>query len=141
VSHDRYLLERVCDTQVALLGDGKIREMPGGVEQYLELLHAMEPVASQGGSSAARDSGSASVAPSAAAGPTPAELRDARKDMARVEKQLARLAEREDRIHAAMAESATDHARVLELNGQLRDIVDERERLELEWLAAAEVAG
>ncbi len=61
--------------------------------------------------------------------------------MARVEKQLARLAEREDRIHAAMAESATDHARVLELNGQLREIVDERERLELEWLAAAEIVG
>ncbi|HEV7173564.1 ABC-F family ATP-binding cassette domain-containing protein [Pedococcus sp.] len=141
VSHDRYLLERVCDTQVALLGDGKIREMPGGVEQYLELLHAMEPVAAQGGSSAARESASASATVSAPAGPTPAELRDARKDMARVEKQLARLAEREDRIHVAMAEAATDHGRVLELNGQLREIVDERERLELEWLAAAEVAG
>ena len=35
VSHDRYLLERVCDRQVALLGDGRLRELPGGVEQYL----------------------------------------------------------------------------------------------------------
>jgi hypothetical protein len=40
-----------------------------------------------------------------------------------------------------MVDAATDHARVLELNGQLRDIVDEREELELAWLAAAEVAG
>ena len=61
--------------------------------------------------------------------------------MARIEKQLARLAEREERLHSAMAEAATDHAKVLELNGQLRGIVDERESLELEWLAAAEVAG
>jgi hypothetical protein len=40
-----------------------------------------------------------------------------------------------------MAEAATDHARVLELNGQLRDVVNEREELELEWLAAAEIVG
>ena len=37
VSHDRYLLERMCDRQVALLGDGAIRDLPGGVEQYLDL--------------------------------------------------------------------------------------------------------
>ena len=42
VSHDRYLLERVCDRQVALMGDGRVRELPGGVEQYLELRHAEE---------------------------------------------------------------------------------------------------
>ena len=35
VSHDRYLLERVCDRQVALLGDGRLRDLPGGVEEYL----------------------------------------------------------------------------------------------------------
>ena len=37
VSHDRYLLERVTDHQMALLGDGKLRGLPGGVDQYLEL--------------------------------------------------------------------------------------------------------
>ena len=36
VSHDRYLLERVCDRQVALLGDGRVRDLPGGVEEYLD---------------------------------------------------------------------------------------------------------
>ncbi|MGO2702715.1 MAG: ABC-F family ATP-binding cassette domain-containing protein, partial [Cellulosimicrobium funkei] len=40
VSHDRYLLERVADRQVALLGDGQVRDLPGGVEQYLELRRA-----------------------------------------------------------------------------------------------------
>ena len=156
VSHDRYLLERACDKQVALMGDGKIRELPGGVEQYLELRHA-QPAPTL----APRTSGSPSSpqvshptgtkpaggpAATSSTGPpapthSPAELREARKDMARVEKQLARLAQREDRIHAEMAESATDHAKVLTLNGQLREIVDEREGLELEWLAAAEIVG
>ena len=151
VSHDRYLLERACDTQVALMGDGKIRQLPGGVEQYLELRHAQpaptlsSPPGSGSGSSASGGAsvGGGSARPSADAAVThsPAELREARKDMARVEKQLARLAEREERIHVEMAESATDHAKVLALNGQLREIVDEREVLELEWLAAAEIVG
>src|SRR6476620_9080692 len=134
VSHDRYLLERICDRQVALMGDGRLRELPGGVEQYLELRHAQSAAV---GVQVAREA--ASTATMAAAGPSAAELRDARKEMARVEKQLARLGEREERLHAAMVEAATDHARVLELNTQLREIVDEREELELAWLAAAEV--
>ncbi len=139
VSHDRYLLERACDRQVALLGDGKLRQLPGGVDQYLELRHqAIESAAREAVSSSAR----ADAAPaSGTSGPSPAELREARKDMARVEKQLTRLTQREDKIHLAMAEAAADHAKVLELNGQLREIVDERETLELEWLAAAEIVG
>jgi ATPase subunit of ABC transporter with duplicated ATPase domains len=146
VSHDRYLLERACDKQVALMGDGKIRELPGGVEQYLELRRAQPAPTLAPRPSTASDSPSASGGGPSAAAPaapthSPAELREARKDMARVEKQLARLAQREERIHTEMAESATDHAKVLTLNGQLREIVDEREGLELEWLAAAEIVG
>ena len=150
VSHDRYLLERVCDRQLALLGDGLVRELPGGVEQYLELRHAPpSPVPARGRTTGAAPStaarsgvgGPAAVGKAAQATTSPAELREARKDMARVEKQLARLAEKEARIHDAMAESSTDHAKVLQLGGQLREIVDEREVLELEWLAAAEIVG
>ena len=118
------------------MGDGRLRELPGGVEQYLELRHAQSAAV---GVEVAREA--ASTATVAAAGPSAAELRDARKEMARVEKQLARLGEREERLHAAMVEAATDHARVLELNTQLREVVDEREELELAWLAAAEVVG
>ena len=72
---------------------------------------------------------------------SPAEAREARKTMARVEKQLARLAQREEKLHAAMLASATDHEKVLGLNRELREVVDEREVLELEWLEAAEVVG
>ncbi len=141
VSHDRYLLERVCDRQVALLGDGKVRDLPGGVEEYLRL-RALAPAPSQRTPSVLtpRDPQADPAAPLQVPR-SQTELREARKVMARVEKQLSRLAEREDRVHAAMAEAATDHHRVLELNRELRDIVDEREVLELEWLESAEIVG
>jgi ABC transport system ATP-binding/permease protein len=143
VSHDRYLLERVCDRQVALMGDGRVRELPGGVEQYLELRHAEEQRAAAVASARTADAApeAAAAGPAAASAASAAELREARKEMARIEKQLSRLSEREERLHRAMVEAATDHARVLELNGQLREVVEEREELELAWLAAAEVAG
>jgi ABC-type multidrug transport system ATPase subunit len=143
VSHDRYLLERICDRQVALMGDGRVSDLPGGVEQYLELRHAQEAASAGAGRAAAATPPDGSVASSTAApsGPSAAEQREARKEMARIEKQLSRLAEREERLHTAMVEAATDHAKVLELNGQLRDVVDEREELEMQWLAAADVVG
>ena len=139
VSHDRYLLERVCDRQVALMGDGKVRDLPGGVEQYLELRRASLSPANV--EIATQRASLTEHLHESATGPSAAELREARKDMARIEKQLARLAEREERIHAAMAEAATDHERVTELGVQLREVAEEREALELEWLEAAEVVG
>jgi ATPase subunit of ABC transporter with duplicated ATPase domains len=157
VSHDRYLLERMCDKQVALMGDGRLRGLPGGVEQYLELRH-QQHVSGQGSaghatagrpSAGATSTGSvpetADVTGTSAAGAaqthSPAQLRAARKELARIERQLSRLATREQRIHDEMAQKATDHQAVLELNETLRAIVDERESLELEWLEAAEIVG
>jgi ATPase subunit of ABC transporter with duplicated ATPase domains len=157
VSHDRYLLERMCDKQVALMGDGRLRGLPGGVEQYLELRH-QQHVSGQGSAghaTAGRPSAGATStgsvpepadvtgAPAAGAAQThsPAQLRAARKELARIERQLSRLATREQRIHDEMALKATDHQAVLELNETLRAIVDERESLELEWLEAAEIVG
>jgi hypothetical protein len=61
--------------------------------------------------------------------------------MNRVDRSLSKLADREAKVHAAMAEAAADHAKVLELNRDLRAIIDEREALELEWLEAAEIVG
>ena len=43
VSHDRYLLERVTDQQYAILGDGKVRHLTRGIDQFLELRKAMKP--------------------------------------------------------------------------------------------------
>ncbi len=142
VSHDRYLLERVCDHQLALLGDGRLRDLPGGVDQYLRLRAATPrqpsrmPLSEPSGIRPLSD-GAGSATPSA----SPAELREARKAMARIEKQLSRLADREARLHDDMVSAATDPTALAELSTRLRAVVDEREALELEWLEAAELVG
>ncbi len=41
VSHDRYLLERVTVQQFALIG-GKVRHLPGGVQDYLDMVEAIK---------------------------------------------------------------------------------------------------
>jgi ABC transport system ATP-binding/permease protein len=133
VSHDRYLLERICDRHVALLGDGRLRDLPGGVEEYLALRRAL--VSASGGSSGGTD------APERAEGPTSGDVRAARKELARLERRLSRLAAQEHTLHGRLAEQATDHEAVLELDARLRALQDERSRLEEEWLEAAEVAG
>jgi len=142
VSHDRYLLERMCDRQVAMLGDGGIRDLPGGVEQYLDLRHAARTAAAaapSGGAGGPR--GSVASASSAGSPPSAAELREAKKDLNRIERLLTKLSAQEDKIHLEMAAKAADHAVVLALNDKLRAVVDERETLELEWLSVAEVVG
>jgi ABC-type multidrug transport system ATPase subunit len=137
VSHDRYLLERMCDRQVALLGDGAVRDLPGGVEQYLDLRQAAR------GSASGASGGSRVAGPPSAPGPqqSAAELREAKKDLNRIDRQLSKISAQEERIHAEMAAKAADHAAVLVLNNSLRTIVDERETLELEWLSVAEIIG
>ncbi len=56
-----------------------------------------------------------------------------------MEKQLARLTEREERLHAEILESATDHEKLADLDAQLQPLLAEKEALEEEWLAAAEL--
>ena len=137
VSHDRYLLERMCDRQVALLGDGAVRDLPGGVEQYLDLRHAARLSAAASGASGGSGASTSSKG-SGRSGPSAAERRGAKKDLLRIERQLSKLSAQEDRIHLQMAAKAADHTAVTVLNEKLRAIVDERETLELEWLSVAE---
>ncbi|HEX6056412.1 MAG TPA: ABC-F family ATP-binding cassette domain-containing protein [Intrasporangium sp.] len=143
VSHDRYLLERACDHQLALLGDGRLRDLPGGVDEYLRL-RAAQPHTRPSRMPPSQPSGIPDLADGAGSG-TPgasaAELREARKAMARIEKQLTRLADREARLHGEMAAAATDPAALADLNARLEGVVAEKEELELEWLEAAEVIG
>jgi ABC transport system ATP-binding/permease protein len=146
VSHDRYLLERACDHQLALLGDGRLRDLPGGVEEYLRLRAAALTASSSATTSAARAASQTQrdgIPAGSSSAPTanPAEVREARKTMARIEKQLSRLQDREERLHGEMAERATDPAALADLNEKLQAVVSEREELELEWLEAAEVVG
>jgi ABC transport system ATP-binding/permease protein len=131
VSHDRYFLERVCDEVWALLGDGTMRMLPRGVEEYLEHRRRTHSVAS---------SGTDGDTPGERRTTTAAQERQARKDVARIERRLAKLTETEAGLHAEMAENATDHEALAALDERLRAVVAEKESLEEEWLVAAEVA-
>ena len=135
VSHDRYLLERVCDRQVALLGDGTIRDLPGGVEEYLRLRRAAQaaPTPSTAGAGEERRDG-------AGAGASQAEVRAARKELGRLERRLGKIGELESRLHERMAAQATDHQAVLALDAELRALAAERAVLEDEWMVVAEAA-
>jgi ATP-binding cassette subfamily F protein uup len=138
VSHDRYFLERTCDSVWALMGDGSIRMLPRGVEEYLErrrVAHA-EPARPD------RSDPLESARPADAGQPRKgsAEVRDARKTMARVEKQLARVQTEEEKLHAELVSHASDFAKLAELDARLRTVTAERDALEEEWLAAAEDA-
>jgi ATP-binding cassette subfamily F protein uup len=129
VSHDRYLVERVCDTVVALLGDGRITHLPGGIDEYLRRLSAAQP---------------APVAAAAAAAAPPssaAEQRTARKTLARLERRLETLSGRVAQLNEAMADAGADADRLTELDAQLRAVRAEQDEVEEQWLAAAEEAG
>ena len=133
VSHDRYLVERACDTVVALLGDGRITHLPGGIEEYLQR---------RGGASAQVNGLTAVPSGPTAAKPTSsaAEQRSARKEASRLERRMETLARREVDLHAKLAAAATDPGRLLDLDRELKAVVAERETVELEWLEAAERA-
>jgi ABC transport system ATP-binding/permease protein len=125
VSHDRYFVERVCDNVYGLMGDGKIRHLPGGIDQYVKLRH---------------DSQEAPPArPAKTAAPAGAAVKAARKDVQRIERDLARLAEREATLHEEMAASATDPSHLRGLNEELGTLIAEREQLEASWLDASEL--
>lgn len=157
VSHDRYLLERVTDHQIALLGDGKIRALPGGVEQYLRIREGKEPAPAvdgrtyRGESSAGATPAASAAAPSpaAAAAPAPsknggsssAEQRTAQKTMQRVERQMEKLSARQAELHEQMAAAseAVDLERLGSLQEELSGIESQLAEAEEAWLEASEI--
>ena len=135
VSHDRYFLERTTDRTAALLGDGRIRMLPGGVEQYLrqraEILgRAVAAATAQAATNAAADAASAPTSASA--------QRAAQKELTRIERRLDRIAAQEAELHERMAEASTDYEVVGKLDTELRELAAERGRLEEQWLELAE---
>jgi len=141
VSHDRYFVERVCDREVALLGDGTLRDLPGGVEEYLKLRRAQaaRPVAPP---PTTTDGGGDDVPPDAGLAPADAAVtRTARKELARLERTMEKLRDREVKLHADLAAAATDHEKVFVLDASLRALHEERATLEHRWLELAEQLG
>ena len=142
VSHDRYLLERVTDHQVALLGDGSVRDLPGGVEQYLRLRR--EAAGPARGAAASASSSTTSIAGGARAerGATSgAKRHEARKALARIERRMERSSQVVAALHVRMEEISADPARVGELAELGRELVAAQAahaELEEQWLEAAE---
>ncbi|MGW7477229.1 ABC-F family ATP-binding cassette domain-containing protein [Nonomuraea muscovyensis] len=151
VSHDRYFLERVTDRSVALLGDGKLSFLPGGVDEYLQrrasgaALTARIGSGTPGSLGASGTSGgpqaSAPAQPESAPGLSAKEERELRKELNRLERQLDKLGEQESRLHAAMAEAASDYARLGSLDAELREVLGQKDAVEAEWLEVADSLG
>ncbi|GAA4865227.1 ABC-F family ATP-binding cassette domain-containing protein [Actinomycetospora straminea] len=137
VSHDRYVTERVCDRVVALFGDGRITDLPGGIEEYLRRRAALEGRSEGLPRSAGGSQGVPRSATPAEPGRSEADRRAARKEVARIERRLERLATEETRLHEQLAAAATEPDRLLALDAELRALVSEREQLEEAWLENA----
>jgi len=135
VSHDRYFLERVTDSVWALMGDGQISMLPNGVDQYLAARKKggarpaeVTPQVVERPAEPARSSAKAKVGG--------ADERAARKTVARLDKQLARLNAREASITDEMLVSASDPEKLKVLHAESRQLAEQKAGFELEWLEA-----
>ncbi|MEU4527492.1 ABC-F family ATP-binding cassette domain-containing protein [Micromonospora ureilytica] len=131
-SHDRYLIERVTDTAYGMFGDGRLVHLPGGVDEYLAR------TAERAGSPRVGVTSTSAPAAPSGGGLSAAEVRQARKELSRLERQLGKLDQRETTLLGQLAADATDYARVAELDTQLKDLRAERERIEESWMTLAE---
>jgi len=129
VSHDRWFLERTCDVIYALLGDGTCLMLPGGVEEYL----ARRAVVREAGALAAAGKDRPAVSAT-----TAAVQRQARKELARIEGQLAKLETRIADLHDQMTSHAADYEKLLGLNAALAQAQAEQADLESRWLELAD---
>ncbi len=133
ISHDRYLVERICDSTWALFGDGRLTNLPGGIEEYLRRRAAM----GDGGvpSVASQVSKGAEVSAPKRDG---AAERAARKELSRLERAIAKLDERESKLHVQLADAATDPERLQKLDAELRQVVADKEAAEEQWMELAD---
>lgn len=121
ISHDRYFLERVCDRFYGLLGDQALRDLPRGVDQYLEqrsatLNNSSLSVKSEGTSSAA-------------------EQRQLKKDLTRVERQIAKTKERLAQLTQDQESAAFEPERLNEISAEIERLSTDLQAREEEWLA------
>lgn len=144
VSHDRYLLQRVTDSQVALLADGTLAALPGGVEQYLQLRATAQKTAGAGkGTNANKTSGEDSEATNKQAQKSGAEIYRARKELSATEKKLDKLQQQLKRLDHELSEGAADTspeglAHLQKLNQRRGQLVSEAEELEEAWMRLSE---
>jgi ABC transport system ATP-binding/permease protein len=124
ISHDRYLLERVTDDQYAILGDGKIRHLTGGVDQYLKLRAQQEAPVAQ-------------VRAEASSSLSGAERRNLEKDLARIERMLDKRNQEKTALETELASfDQSNYTGLIALGEKLAGLSSEIDQLELDWLDA-----
>ena len=121
ISHDRYFLERVCDRFYGLLGDKVLRDLPRGVDQYLE----QRAVSSAPSTESSSKEGSTSSA---------AQLRQLKKDLTRVERQVAKGKERLAQLKSELEAAAFNPEKLLELTAEIATVESDLVVREEEWL-------
>ena len=120
ISHDRYFLERVCDRFVGLLGDKKVRDLPRGVDEYLELrAKALDSIPQL-----QKDKKSSNAA----------EQRQLKKDLTRLDRQLEKCASQIKDLEAQQDAAAFDPEKLITIESGLRDLRAEKSKLEEDWL-------
>ena len=149
VSHDRYLLERVTDQQFALI-DGKIRHLPGGVDEYLQIVEKLQreheneinatnksEVNAESAESA--ESSASSVSSKSSPKLTGKAYHDATRRVAAIERKLAKLEDQKSNIESQMAShDPSDFAGLQALNEELQQNAKETSDLEEEWMELSE---
>ena len=149
VSHDRYFLERVTDQQYAVLpgqdGGGRLRHLPGGIDEYLRLRERERATAGAGsGSGAGSSAGAGSPASPASAGPalSGADLRAAQKEIAAAERRIEKLTAQADAARTALAEhDQSDYVGLGEKMARIGELDAEVAALEERWFALTEQIG
>ncbi|GGG78575.1 ABC-F family ATP-binding cassette domain-containing protein [Corynebacterium pelargi] len=138
ISHDRYLIERIADSTWALFGDGKLSNLPGGIDSYLERRKALAQTPAKPSSEPAT-SEPESTAPAL----SNKQYRELNKQLSAAMRKVERLEEEINAIDAKMAALAQD-VEALD-TAQLAALAEEKEALEAEreehtmiWLEAAE---
>lgn len=147
VSHDRYLLERVTDQQFALI-DGKIRHLPGGVDEYLQIVEKLQrdhensiSAASTVNASSTANSTTKESSESTVAEPklTGKAYHDAARRVSAIERKLSKLEEEKSQIEAQMAaHNPSDFVGLQSLNEELQKNEQETSALEDEWMELSE---
>lgn len=127
ISHDRYLIERIADSTWALFGDGKLTNLPGGIDDYLKRRHAIAartPAPEPKPESEKPRSGS--------------EMRRLSKEMAAVERKMAKTRDQLAVVEADMAAYATDMDQLVTLGAQADELKHQLDELETRWLELGE---
>ncbi|WP_034650521.1 ABC-F family ATP-binding cassette domain-containing protein [Corynebacterium vitaeruminis] len=138
ISHDRYLIERIADSTWALFGDGKLTNLPGGIDEYLS--RRAQLAAAEG--TGVVDLGEPNKAPAAPkkSALSSQQQREISKQMSALERKMNKLDPRIEKLNEDMAEAAVavDTAKLADLDKQLKALQSEREELEMEWLELGE---